>query len=301
MIPLTLAEIVTATAGRLLSSADLGKVVSAVSTNSKEIAPGCLFIALRGERFDAHDFIADVAKRGAALALIDRPERATGLEMPCISVADTRKALGQLAAYVRQRLTCRVIAIGGSNGKTTTKHLVGSVLSAALKGTQSPKSFNNDIGVPLTILGVAPGDDYVVLELGTNHPGELAPLSAIARPEIAAITSIGPEHLEGFGDLAGVRREEISLLDSLVRDGLCIANADDPELPAMVRGRARRVITFGFAPCSDLRIEQVQCTLEGIRFRVAGVPQGVCPSLAWQAQRGQCPHSHRHRPGDGSS
>ena len=270
MIPLNLASIIEATGGSVLGSPAGPDLFSAVSIDSREIPSGCLFIAVRGERFDAHDFLPQVAAAGAGAAIIDRPEMAKGLNIPCIIVPDTRKALGRLASHVRRRLSSRVIAIGGSNGKTTTKHLVGSVLASALRGTQSPKSFNNDIGVPLTILGVSPADDYVILELGTNHPGELAPLSMMAMPDIAAITSIGPEHLEGFGDLAGVRREELTLLDGLVPDGLCIANADDPELPPLARARARRVITFGFAPDSDLRIREADCTLEGIRFRIAG-------------------------------
>jgi UDP-N-acetylmuramoyl-tripeptide--D-alanyl-D-alanine ligase len=139
-----------------------------------------------------------------------------------------------------------------------------------LKGSQSPKSFNNDIGVPLTILGVSPSDHYVVLELGTNHPGELSPLSLIARPDIAIITSIGPEHLEGFKDLTGVRREEAALLDGLAPHGLAIVNGDDKPLLKLIRHRVPRLITFGFNADNDVAIASVECSLEETRFTLRG-------------------------------
>lgn len=268
MIPLRLEEIAKATTGELVGG-DPDTVFDKVTTDSRAVSTGSLFVALKGERFDAHDFLRDVAAAGAVV--ISRRQCLASLNLPAIVVADTRKALGALASDVRDRMSARVIAIGGSNGKTTTKHLVGSVLSSRLVGTQSPKSFNNDVGVPLTILGVSHNDAYVVLELGTNHPGELAPLSQMSRPEIAAITSIGPEHLEGFGDLAGVRDEELRLLDGLRPGGLCVANGDDEHLLGEVRSRASRVISFGFAPSNDLCIEQVTCSLDGIHFRVRGI------------------------------
>lgn len=272
MIPLSLQTIADVVGGRLTHPAAGSRMVQTVSTNSKAMPAGGLFIALRGENFDAHNFLVQVTWANAAAAIIHNPEAAITIpNLPCIIVDDTRKALGRLGAYARTKFAARAIAIGGSNGKTTTKHLVGSVLAAHLKGTQSPKSFNNDIGVPLTLLGVSADDDYVVLELGTNHPGELSPLSAMARPQIAAITSIGPEHLEGFGDLDGVRQEELALLDHLAPEALVIVNSDDAELPAMAAKCGGRMITFGFAANSDLRIEHVQCGLEGITFKVAGI------------------------------
>lgn len=269
MTPLLLGEIARATAGEVVNGNPL-KAMHVVTTDSRAVTPGCLFIALKGERFDAHDFLKDVVAAKAGAVMVSRRESLAGLGIPAVVVSDTRKGLGDLAREARGRQRARVIAIGGSNGKTTTKHLVGSVLASRLVGTQSPKSFNNDIGVPLTILGVSPQDDYVVLELGTNHPGELEPLSRMSRPEIAAITSIGAEHLEGFGDLAGVRAEELKLLEGLVPGGLCIVNGDDEELLAAAKQKTRRVISFGFAGSNDLRIEHVSCSLEGIRFRVSG-------------------------------
>lgn len=272
MLPLTLQEIAQATCARICNgnAGATAATISAMSDDSRKVIPGSIFIALRGDRHDAHDFLPQVARGGAGAILADREDKIRDLPIPVLLVRDTRKALGQLGHYVRQKLKCRVIAIGGSNGKTTTKHLVGSVLAAQFKGTQSPKSFNNDIGVPLTLLGASAADHYVVLELGTNHPGELSPLSLIAEPQIAVITSIGEEHLEGFIDLDGVRREEASLVDGLRPDGLLIANGDDPKLLDMVRSRYGRLITFGFGPENDLVVSSVRCSLDGIRFSVSG-------------------------------
>ncbi len=275
MLPLTIHEIAQATTAEVRGNPGPSTAVTAISDDSRKIKPGSLFIALRGERFDAHDFLPQVARDCAAAILADRADKVANLPVPVLLVADTRKALGQLAHHVRQKLKCRVIAIGGSNGKTTTKHLVGSVLAAQFKGTQSPKSFNNDIGVPLTILGAESGDHYIVLELGTNHPGELSPLSLIAEPQIAVVTSIGAEHLEGFGDLDGVRREEACLLDGLRPDGLVIANGDDATFLDLVRPRTRRLMTFGFGPGNNLAVTSAQCSLNGIRFRVSGSPTEV--------------------------
>ena len=269
MIPLTLAEIAQATSGRIMppaTSAD--RTLAVISTNSKQITPGCLFLALKGDRFDGHDFIPQVVGSGAAAVVVHRltPE----LPVPQILVGDTRVALGALGNFVRRRFAGQVIAIGGSNGKTTTKHLAGSVLGAQMKGTQSPKSFNNDIGVPLTLLEIKAEDAYVILELGTNHPGELSPLTRLAAPDIAIITSIGAEHLEGFGNLEGVRREEATLLDGLKSKGLVIANGDDADFLQLIRPRVKRLLTFGFGAHNDLAVSQVDCTLEGIHFVVQG-------------------------------
>ncbi len=269
MLPLTLPEIAQATSAQIRGTATAA-IITEVSDDSRKVKPGSLFIALRGERFDAHDFLPQVARDGAAAILADRQDKIFDLPIPVLLVSDTRQALGQLGHYVRQKLKCRVIAIGGSNGKTTTKHLVGSVLATQFKGTQSPKSFNNDIGVPLALLGAGATDHYVILELGTNHPGELSPLSLMAEPQIAAIISIGAEHLEGFGDLDGVRREEVSLVNGLRPDGLLIANGDDAKLLELVRSRTHKLITFGFRPDNDLAATSVRCSLDGIHFRVSG-------------------------------
>lgn len=274
MIPMPLGQIARAiNAAVPISASVASRTIGRISIDSRNLMPGDLFVAIHGEVHNGHDYLAEVAARRAAAAVIDEPQRGGDLTIPALEVADTRAALGQLGRFVRDQLSTRVIAIGGSNGKTTTKHLVGSVLAARFRGTQSPKSFNNDIGVPLTLLGVSPADDYVVLELGTNHPGELLPLSHMARADIAAITSIGQEHLEGFGDLDGVRREEAALLEGLASHAMVVATADDRELLPLVRGRAPRLVTFGFCDDADLAIEEVRCSLDGIEFKLRGTPE----------------------------
>lgn len=201
---------------------DLDAPLAGLSTDTRTLEPGQVFLALRGERFDGHDHLAAAFDRGAPMAIASRPSALADPPVGVLLVPDTLAALQRLAAACRDHLAagrCRVIAIGGSNGKTTTRHLIHHVLSRAGRtGTQSPKSFNNHIGVPLTLLAARPEHDFVAVEIGTNHPGEIDALAAIVRPDLAVITSIGEEHLEHFGDLAAVAREEASLLRH-VRDG----------------------------------------------------------------------------------
>src|ERR1700722_1972917 len=168
---------------------------------------GSLFIALRGENFDGHEFLAQAAAGGAVAALIDRQSRNSPANLPLLRVADARLAMGLLARHVRQQMRGKVIAVAGSNGKTGVKHLIHSVLREDLRGSISPKSFNNDIGVPLTIFPADSQADYLVLEMGTNHAGEIQVLTNIALPDIGVITNCSAEHLEGLGDLDGVLRE----------------------------------------------------------------------------------------------
>jgi UDP-N-acetylmuramoyl-tripeptide--D-alanyl-D-alanine ligase len=190
--------------------------------------------------------------------------------MRLVVVPDTRVALGKLAKTVRMGLRSKVIAVAGSNGKTSTKHLIDAVLRTKLKGSFSPKSFNNDIGVPLTIFPADDRQDYLVLELGTNHPGEIANLTKIAQPDIAVITNCGEEHLEFLGDVAGVRRENASVTEGLSAKGLLVVNGDDPELLAAVSDYKGKRVTFGFKETNDLFATDVQCDGGGTRFKLNG-------------------------------
>jgi UDP-N-acetylmuramoyl-tripeptide--D-alanyl-D-alanine ligase len=176
--------------------------------------------------------------------------------------------MGRLARQVRQQMRGRVIAVAGSNGKTSTKLLIGAVLRDPLWGTVSPKSFNNDIGVPLAIFPADPMQDYLVLEIGTNHPGEVKNLAEIALPDIAVITNCSAEHLEGLGDENGVRRENVSLIDGLAPGGLLLINGDDPQLAEAVRDYRGRRVTFGFSAGNDLRATEIVCDESGVRFKV---------------------------------
>ena len=216
----------------------------AVTTDTRALHAGDAFVALRGERFDAHDFLADAVKGGATALVIDRPEAARGLGVPVFGVDDTLVALGALARYRRRTWNGGrpVIAVAGSNGKTSTKELVRAALGSMLEVHATHGNLNNRVGTPLTLLALPDEADAAVIELGTNVPGEVAILRDIALPEIAIVTSIAEEHLEGLGDLEGVLREEASVYEGTV---LGIAPAGQPEVARAAAGKTRRVITAG--------------------------------------------------------
>jgi UDP-N-acetylmuramoyl-tripeptide--D-alanyl-D-alanine ligase len=271
MKPLTIQQIRQAVSGKLLSLVPNGAAqVSAVCTDTRRMEPSSLFVALRGDRFNALDFLPQAAAGGAIAALVEEPPASPLPNVHLIQVADTRIAMGKLASFVRQQLKAKVIAVAGSNGKTSTKHLIDAALRGKLRGSISPKSFNNDIGVPLTIFPASPLDDYLVLEIGTNHPGELSVLTKMARPDIAVITNCGAEHLEGLGDLAGVRKENASVIEGLDPKGLLIVNGDDPDLVAAVKDYRGQTLTFGFNKTNDLYATDVRCDETGVRFLLNG-------------------------------
>jgi len=277
MKPMSVQEIRKAVAGKPLAALPEGAPnIMEVSTDSRMIRPGALFIALRGERFDGHGYLREVAAAGAIAAIVE--EVPADLQLPnlyCIQVPDTRKALGKLASHARTQLRGKVVAVAGSNGKTGTKHLIHSALSHKLNGSHSPKSFNNEIGVPLTLLPADPMQDYLVLEMGTNHPGEIRNLAMMARADVAVITNCSAEHLEGLGDLMGVRRENACMIEGLdPQQGLLVVNGDDAELLTAVSHWKGRRITFGVDPSRkkelDLFASDIEMTAEGVRFLVNG-------------------------------
>jgi UDP-N-acetylmuramoyl-tripeptide--D-alanyl-D-alanine ligase len=220
------------TAGRWLKApASADAVLTGVSTDTRTLTANQVFIALTGERYDGHDYLTPASHAGAAVLIVSQEDKAA-VDTACagvLLVPDTLIALQTLARDYRDALeqaAVRVIAVGGSNGKTTTRHLIHSALMAGFRGTQSPKSFNNHIGVPLTLLAASEQDDFVVVEVGTNHPGEIQALAQIVRPDVAVITSIGREHLAYFKDLAGVAQEEAQLLPWVKPGGLVLLPGD---------------------------------------------------------------------------
>ncbi len=236
--------------------------VARVTIDSRDVRAGDLFVAIDGLRFDAHDFIAEAVNKGAAACLVQRSwydEQSEKPNIPCLLVDDTTKALGMLATYYRCEVmtpTTVVIAITGSNGKTTTKRMIDHVLSDAMPGRAALKSFNNHIGVPLTLLSAEAQDRYLVIEIGTNSPGEVAALSAMAKPDIGVLTSIGFAHLEGLGGLEGVASEKFSMFDHVRRGGMGVLNIDGPVTVDRLRRLERlRLMTFGFGESAELRIE----------------------------------------------
>lgn len=243
--------------------ADDAPIVDSLSTDTRTVKPGEAFLALRGERFDAHDFLDSAVAGSVGLLIVDRPEkvpegllRASG-GPAILRVADTRRALGQIAAAHRKSLEgTKVIAVVGSNGKTTTTKLIDAVLKTRLRGSASPKSFNNDVGVPLTLLAARPGDQYVVCEVGSNHPGETAALGRIVQPDVVVVTSVGRDHLEFFGTIAAVAKEHAAILADLRPGGLAIVPAGEAALADYLKP-VPNVITFGKDKCADLRLTAV--------------------------------------------
>lgn len=233
MQPISIQQIAEIVEGRFQdAAADLSGEVSGVTIDSRTAGMGQLFVAIAGENFDGHDYIAAAFEKGAVCAIAQRAAEMPG---PVIIVDDTIAALGRLAAWYRQQLSAEVIAITGSAGKTTTRQIMHQVLSGFYRCRQAPKSFNNNIGVPLTVLSAEADDELLLLELGSNHPGEIAELTAIARPNRAVVTFIGPAHLAGFGTIENILKEKASIALGLTENGRLYVNGDQPELVEYVK------------------------------------------------------------------
>jgi UDP-N-acetylmuramoyl-tripeptide--D-alanyl-D-alanine ligase len=226
-----------------------------ISTDTRGLAEGDLFVALKGERFDGHRFLAQAAAAGARGALVSDTPDPVPAGMTLYRVEDTLVGLGRLASHRRAGLKVRFVGVVGSNGKTTTKELIRSVAQARYRTHATEGNLNNQVGVPLTLLSIPEETEVAVIEMGTNRPGEVALLTRMVRPEAAVVTSIGEEHLELLGDLDGVLREEVSVLEGLAEGGKAFV-ADEPEsLPRRAReivGR-KRVRVAGFSETADLR------------------------------------------------
>jgi len=243
--------------------------IQGICTDSRRVRTGDLFFAIKGERFDGHDFLNEVTARGAAAVVVERDKIPAPLpECEVLVVDDTRLALGRLATAYRREFNLPVIAVGGSNGKTTVKELIASVLRQKLAALWSEASFNNDIGVPLTLLRLEKSHQAAVLEAGTNHPGELAPLVTMIQPKYGVITSIGREHLEFFGDVAGVAREEGWLAELLPADGRFFVNGDNEWVEPLARRTRATVVRVGVGEKNDWRARGIRLDKNGATFRV---------------------------------
>ncbi len=280
MIALTLDEIVRVMQGRR-SCVVAHTRITGVSTDSRTCSAGDLFFALAGPNHDGAKFLNGAFERGAAAAVVSG--EAVADDRSLVYVPDTVEALGRLAAFHRTQRSSHVIAVTGSNGKTTTKCMIDHVLGTRFKGRSAPKSFNNNIGVPVTLLSSEVGDEFLVVEIGANAPGEIASLGALASPTVVVITSIGDAHLAGFGDRAGVTREKLSLLDCLRKGGLAIVNMDDFDAAEMASIRARAgewtLVTFGVSEQADVRITDVETDLDGTRFVLNGRERVSLPCI----------------------
>lgn len=273
MKPLKLDEVASAIDARPLG--ELGRyAVKSVCIDSRQVGTGDLFFAIKGDRHDGHDYVASAVDKGAMAAVVSKPDRVpTDLHQLglLLLVDDTTTALGRLAAFHRRQVRASVVGVTGSNGKTTTKEMIHHVLSGRRRGSRAPKSFNNAIGVPLTLLAVEPEDDYVVVEIGSNTPGEVGELAKLASPDVGVITNVAETHLEKLGSLEGVVKEKAGLIDHVRDGGLVAIWGESKLLAAEARRRRRRRlrrITFGVSEGLDLRATSIESDECGVRFRV---------------------------------
>jgi UDP-N-acetylmuramoyl-tripeptide--D-alanyl-D-alanine ligase len=245
----TLAAVADALDGRLVGA---DSPFDAVGTDTRALAPGSLFVAIRGERHDGNAFVADAAAKGAAGALVSALAQTS---LPQVAVPDTRAALGAMARAWRGNFAIPVIAITGSSGKTTVKELTASIVGVGRNVCVTQGNLNNDIGVPLTLMRLTPEHEILVVELGANHAGEIDYLAGLVEPTVGIITNAGAAHLEGFGSVAGVAAAKGELLDHLPRAGTAVLNADDAFFAEWrTRARSSDVLTFGFAENADVTV-----------------------------------------------
>lgn len=275
MIPVSLETLAQITRGTLIGR-DL--TVTAVTTDTRKVSAGCLFIALKGERFDAHDFAGDAVANGAAALLVSKRLQ---IDVPQVVVSDTRIALGELAAWVRQQVDTRVVALTGSSGKTSVKEMTAAILRQCGETLYTAGNLNNDIGVPLTLLRLTTAHQYAVIELGANHQGEIAWTTGLTRPESALVNNLAAAHLEGFGSLAGVAKAKGEIFLGLPAQGTAIINADSNDLPRwQAQLSQQRVWQFSAVEgaTTDFHASDVTITSQGTAFTLH-TPQGTAAVL----------------------
>jgi UDP-N-acetylmuramoyl-tripeptide--D-alanyl-D-alanine ligase len=276
MKPISLSQLTEFAKGSLVHG-DGSQQVTGISTDSRSIAPGDVFVALVGERFDAHDFLAPVAAAGAAAVLVSRlPEGWDTLPCAVILVSDTLLGLQDMARGYRQWHKPLVIGITGSNGKTSTKDLTCALMAAEHQVCATAGNLNNHIGCPLSVLRLREGDSCGVFEMGMNHPGEIAPLAAIAAPDIAIITNIGIAHIENMGSQEAIALEKGMLAEAVHAGGAVVLNANDPFSPSIAARCKAKVLTAGI-DTGDIRASDLAATAEGTHFHLT-FPDGTSTS-----------------------
>lgn len=272
MIAISVRELLTATAGELLHG-DERMAFTGVTTDSRTVQPGDLYIPIIGERYDGNDFIADAMERGAAWCLLSDlskiPLDENLDDRGLIFVHDTLIALQDLAGYVLKKQNIPVVAVTGSTGKTSTKELVAAVLETQYKVLRNEGNLNNHIGVPLTCLRISPEHQVAVLEMGMNHAGELRRLAEITRPGYGVITNIGISHIENLGSKEGILQAKLEIAEYMGPDNVLFVNGDDPYLDRLPEGRAMQVVTVGSGEACACRVSERQLYgLEGSSFIV---------------------------------
>ena len=266
----TVAEV---TGGQILHNG-AAVVVTGYSTDSRTLQPGDLFIPLRGEHFDGHDYLAQAVRNGAAACLSE--EVVAGLTIPVVQVRDTLQALGDLAQAVRQRFAGPVIGVTGTTGKTTTKEMLAAILARTGPGLKSAGNFNNLIGVPLTLFGLLPEHQLAVIEMGMSARGEIARLAQVAAPRIGVITNVGAGHLENLGGISGVARAKGELFIALPSGGTALINADDPEIGRLPLANGVRRVLFGTSSVAQVRASEIVAIDGAVHFTLH-LPEGSVP------------------------
>lgn len=270
MRPVTLKQI-AAWCGGSVTRGDENIVVTGVSRSSRDIQPGELYVALQGQRFDGHSFIAEAMRKGASAALSMFP---SGDGMPMVIVEDTLAALGDIAAGYRDSLPARVFGITGSVGKTTTKEMLAQILSRALRTTKTQENYNNNIGLPLTILSAPDDCEALVLEMGMNHFGEMSRLTQIAKPDVVIVGNIGTMHIENLGSREGILKAKLEILDGLAPGGVAVFNGDEPLLWDLRERETCKLLYYGVENDRvDVRASDVESGENGVRFTVTGLGQ----------------------------
>ncbi len=268
--------VLSACGGELLKGSPTEKFLR-VNTDSRQGQAGDLFIAMSGERFDGHAFLEEVAARGAVAVMVERGHKLAELpNCAVIQVTNTRQAYGQIGAAYRKRFSVPVIAVAGSNGKTSTKELIAAVLRQKMGTLWSEASYNNDVGVPATLLRLDKTHHAVVVEVGTNHPGELAPLVKLIAPQFGVITNVAREHLEFFGDLDGVAKEEGVLAELLPADGTLFLNGDNEWSVDIAKRSKATVVRVGSSANCDWRVRGVKLDKNGSVFTVETAQKEFC-------------------------
>jgi UDP-N-acetylmuramoyl-tripeptide--D-alanyl-D-alanine ligase len=271
-------KLVTAVGGEILGCGDVSLVAGGVCIDSREAGAGDVFFAICGENFDGHDYIEQAFANGASCAVCSRDVNYAGSRSNVIvKVDDTVKALGRLANYYRNEAGFKVVAITGSAGKTTTRQIVFHALSKHFKCYQAQKSFNNNIGLPLTLLGAGEGCEIVIAELGTNNCGEISELTAISEPDVALVNNIFPAHLEGLGSIEGIIAEKAAIAEGLKPGGRFLINGDFGGLVEHCRKMGLEFVSFGTDASCDIRADNL--VSEGFSGRVTLDGVGVCVPL----------------------
>jgi UDP-N-acetylmuramoyl-tripeptide--D-alanyl-D-alanine ligase len=275
MIPFGLDEVAGVTGGRLVD-ADPTATVTGVAVDSREVRPGDLFVALPGSRTDGSLFAAAAAQAGAAATMAPAGTVFAGAR---VEVTDPLAALGALGSAVRDRSAATVVAVTGSNGKTTTKDLLAAALATRLRTVANRASFNNEVGLPLTLTRIEPDTQAVVVEMGARGPGHIAALARLARPGVGVVLNVGESHLGMFGSRAAIAKAKAELVEALPAEGSAVLNADDPQVAAMADRTVAQVVLFGLGPAATVRADEVELDGNGAARFLLTTPAGTAPTV----------------------